>query len=67
MVLRLTPYNVEETLGIYPEHLPHVLPLVFTELLNPNVQEDTLRIYVVGTITSLFFGISLIIIGTRKR
>lgn len=57
-MVTLTAFNVQRILGVYPERLPDVLPKVFEQLQDENLEEMALHNYVVRfyqTPTTIFF------------
>lgn len=46
-MVTLTAFNVQRILGVYPERLPDVLPKVFEQLQDENLEEMALHNYVV--------------------
>lgn len=47
-MVTLTAFNVQRILGVYPERLPDVLPKVFEQLQDENLEEMALHNYVVA-------------------
>lgn len=52
--MKLTAKNVQTVLGVYPERLHDVLPQVFKQLIDPDLDEITLHNYAVSHHLSLF-------------
>ena len=52
--MKLTARNVQAVLGVYPERLHHVLPQVFEQLVDPDLDEMALHNYAVSS-NSFFF------------